>query len=83
MKSRRTNPRRRPATQADVKRAKSEAIQKAMKQALYLVLYVLIEKRGASIDEIRELAEHINMGAFSQMICKNCPRRNFLGDQHE
>ena len=41
---RKTNPRRRPATQADIKKAKNEAADNAMKRVLYMFLYVLVDK---------------------------------------
>lgn len=61
----RTNPRRRPATMADVKRAKAEAQDRAMRMVLYLLLYVLIEKHDASTDFIQSIAEDVNYYADS------------------
>lgn len=61
----RVNPRRKPATMADVRRAKQEAQDRAMRMVLYLLLYVLIEKHSASIDFIQSIAENVNYYADS------------------
>lgn len=53
MKSRRTNPRRRPATQADVQRAKQEAQDRALKAAWSIFFTVLRDKEGYTLDHLR------------------------------
>ena len=62
---RKTNPRRRPATQADVKKAKNEATDNAMKRVLCMFLYVLVDKHGAPKEDIQELAGELNYMADS------------------
>lgn len=62
---RKTNPRRRPATQADIKKAKNEATDNAMKRVLYMFLYVLVDKHGAPKEDIQELAKELNYMADS------------------
>lgn len=59
-KPRKVNPRNRPMTEADVKKAKHEATQSAMKHALYLVLYILIDKHDAPIEDVQQLARELN-----------------------
>lgn len=54
------NPRNHPATKADVNKAKQEAAKTAMKHALYLVLYILIDKHDAPMDEVQQLAAELN-----------------------
>ena len=65
MAKKKINPRRRPATQEDLKRVKNEATSEGIKRTFYLVLYVLIEKHGASYEDIRKLADEINYYADS------------------
>ena len=59
------NPRRRPATLADVKRAKDKATDDAIKLVVYMVMYVLIDKHGAPKEDIQQLGEEINYVADS------------------
>ena len=66
------NPRNRPCTQADLKRAVNYATDTAVRQAIKMVLYVLIDKHDAPaadvqqlFDEIQWLSGHINSGALS------------------
>lgn len=61
MGNRKTNPSKKPATQADVNRARREA----MRRLLYLVLFVLIDKHDAPYEDIQQLAEEINYLADS------------------
>ena len=65
MKNKKVNPRKRPATGADVEKAKKYATNEAIKRILYLVLYVLIEKHDAPYDDIQQLAQEINYYADS------------------
>lgn len=60
MKKKKANPRTRPATMADVKRAKHTATADAVRRMLYLLLYILIDNHGASNEDIKQLAEEIN-----------------------
>ena len=63
--SRKMNTRRRPATEADIKRAKAQAMDEAMQTILYMVLYVLVDKHGATHEEIAQLAAEVNYVADS------------------
>lgn len=65
MKNKKVNPRKRPATGADVEKAKKDATNEAIKRVLYLVLYILIEKHDAPYDDIQQLAQEINYYADS------------------
>lgn len=57
------NPRRKPATQADVNRAKAQATEQAMERAIALMLYILIDKHGAPKDDIQQLAKEVDSTA--------------------
>ena len=59
------NPRRRPATQADVEKAKNQASSEAIRKILYLVLYILIDKHDAPKEDIHQLADEVNYYADS------------------
>ena len=61
----RTNPHKKPATMADVNRAKNAAMLEAMHRSLLLVLYVLIDKHDAPFEDIQQFAEEINYYADS------------------
>lgn len=63
--SKKVNPRRRPATQADVEKAKRQATVEAMKRVLYLILFLLIDKHGAPMEDIQQLAKEVNEEADS------------------
>lgn len=58
-KTKRINPRRRPATQADVERAKNAAVREATTATLAIVLSVLLDKFGAQ-DHIQDVWREIN-----------------------
>lgn len=51
-----TNPRKRPVTQADLNRVKIEAIE----NAFHIMLYVLCDKLNATHDELYQFAREIN-----------------------
>ena len=65
MKKKRVNPHRKPASQADVNRAKNEATNEAIKRICYLMFYILIEKHEAPYEDIQQFAEEINYYADS------------------
>lgn len=65
MKSKKVNPRKRPATGADVEKAKKYATNEAIKRTLYLILYILIEKHEAPYEDIQQLAREVNYYADS------------------
>ena len=54
-----TNPRRKPATQADVKRAKQEAQDKAISLAMCLFLTVMKDKENASNEDLKRIWKEI------------------------
>ena len=54
------NPRKRPVTQADVNKAKQEASTTALRHALYLVLYILIDKHDAPLEDVEQLSQELN-----------------------
>ena len=56
-KAKKVNPRRRPASMADVRKAKSEATNEAMEAVLYMVLYGLIDKIGYTPEQIHDVEE--------------------------
>ena len=59
MSKKRTNPRRRPATQADVERAKNAAVREAVTATLAITLSVLLDKFGGA-DYIQDVWREIN-----------------------
>ena len=65
MGNKKTNPRRQPATMADINRAKTTATIDAMRRMLYLMLYILIDKHQAPREDIMQLAEEFNYYADS------------------
>lgn len=54
-----TNPRRKPATQADIKRAKREAQDKAISLAMCLFLTVMKDKENASNEDLKRIWKEI------------------------
>lgn len=65
MSNKKINPRRKPATQADVKRAKATASEDAIRTALYILLYVLVDKHNATKEELRIVQDELNYTADS------------------
>jgi len=63
--SKRVNPRRIPATAADIERAKEQATDQAIRAAIYMMLYLLADKHGTSKEEICRLAREVNYLADS------------------
>lgn len=59
MKAKKTNPRNRPASQADVDRARQRGQNEALEMVLYVVLYVLMDKHGAKRDEINHIRDDL------------------------
>ena len=52
-KNKKTNPRRQPVTMADIKRAKSDAEDRALKAAWSIFFTVLRDKEGYALDDLR------------------------------
>lgn len=65
MKKKKVNPRRVPATQADIERAKNQATSDAIRRIVYLMLYILIDKHDAPKEDIKQFAEEVNYYADS------------------
>ena len=59
MSKKKTNPRRRPATEADVKRARDEAVKEAVHLASAIFLTVLVDKFDGA-DWIQQVWEEVN-----------------------
>ena len=59
----RTNPRRIPRTQADVDRAYGDCITDGLKRGIDLMLYVLIDKHDAPMEDLQQLARELNHAA--------------------
>lgn len=60
MGKKKVNPNRRPATGADVEKARREGTDTGMERALMLVLYVLIDQHQAPKEDVQALAEEVN-----------------------
>lgn len=54
-----TNPRRKPATQADVKRAKREAQNEALSLSMVIFLTVMKDKEGATNEDLYRIWKEI------------------------
>lgn len=58
-----TNPRRIPRTQADVDKAYSNGVVEGLNRGIDLMLYVLIDKHDAPMDDLQQLASELNHAA--------------------
>lgn len=58
-----TNPRKIPRTQADVERAYNDDIAEGLSRGIDLMLYVLIDKHDAPMDDVQQLASELNHAA--------------------
>lgn len=59
----RVNPRRVPRTQRDVDAAYDAGIAEGLNRGIELMLYVLIDKRAAPMDDVQQLARELNHAA--------------------
>lgn len=57
------NPRRVPRTQRDVDAAYSTGITEGLNRGIELMLYVLIDKHDAPMDDVQQLARELNYAA--------------------
>lgn len=57
------NPRRIPRTQRDVDAAYDAGITEGLNRGIELMLYVLIDKRAAPMDDVQQLARELNHAA--------------------
>ncbi len=58
-----TNPRRVPRTQRDVDAAYSTGVTEGLNRGIELMLYVLIDKHDAPMDDVQQLARELNHAA--------------------
>lgn len=58
-----TNPRKIPRTQADVERAYNDGIAEGLSRGIDLMLYVLIDKHDAPMDDVQQFAGELNHAA--------------------
>lgn len=61
--SAKVNPRRVPRTQKDVDAAFDRGVTEGLHRGIELMLYVLIDKRGAAIDDVQRLAQELDHAA--------------------
>lgn len=73
MPRKKVNPRRRPATQADVERARDKAVEKAVHLCMTVFFTVLLDKEQADKeilhrvwDEVNDLSDSINQGYVTE-----------------
>ena len=57
-KNKRTNPRKRPATMADIKKAKSQALDEALTLAWSNFFMVLADKEGYTVEDMQRVWKH-------------------------
>lgn len=57
------NPRRIPRTQRDVDAAHNAGITEGLKRGVELMVYVLIDKHAASMDDVQQLGRELNHAA--------------------
>lgn len=72
MKKKKVNPRRKPATMADVERAKAKAMVDSLRLAEVLIFTVLLDKQGFDADrlldvwhQVGDLSDSVNKGIVS------------------
>lgn len=59
MKKKKVNPRNRPATQADVNKAKRDAQEEALKLAWSILFTVLRDKEGYEVEDLKRVWEGV------------------------
>lgn len=57
------NPRRVPRTQKDVDAAYDRGVTEGLHRGIELMLYVLIDKHAAAMDDVQRLAQELNHAA--------------------
>ena len=55
-----TNPRRRPATQADVERARDDAVRETVRFCMVVFFTVLLDKFAASKEDLQRVWDEVN-----------------------
>lgn len=83
-KQKKTNPRRRPATQADVERARDTAVKDAVRASMAIFFTVLLDKEQADKEilqrvwkEVNDLSESIKLGYVSLPDLKRTLREEY------
>lgn len=61
--SAKVNPRRVPRTEADVAAAYAKGVTEGLNRGIELMLYVLIDKHDAPIEDVQQLAAELNHAA--------------------
>lgn len=84
MPRKKVNPRRRPATQADVNRARDQAVADAVHLCMAVFFTVLLDKEGADKeilhrvwDEVNDLSDSINKGYVTEADLKRVLREEY------
>lgn len=84
MSAKKTNPRRRPVTEADINAAKNRATRKAVEDSIAIVFTVLCDKCGYTIDEpqyvwkgVNELSDSIGQKRVSMADIKRTLREEY------
>lgn len=82
-KKKRVNPKRRPVTMADVKRAKNEAEDAALRAAWSIFFTVLRDKRGFTLDDLRETWKAVEdlSDSIAKGYCTITDLRHILGEE--
>lgn len=78
MAKKKTNPRKIPRTEADVKRAVEIATRQAVGGAFEMMLYILIDKHDAPPDEVQQLARELDW--LAESLYSNKPGHLTWGD---
>lgn len=84
MPRKKVNPRRRPATQADVNRARDQAVEDAVHLCMAVFFTVLLDKEQADKeilhrvwDEVNDLSDSINQGYVTEADLKRVLREEY------
>jgi hypothetical protein len=84
MPRKKVNPRRRPATQADVNRARDQAVADAVHLCMAVFFTVLLDKEQADKeilhrvwDEVNDLSDSINQGYVTEADLKRVLREEY------
>lgn len=83
MPNKKTNPRRRPATQADVNKAKTQAQEQAVRLAWSIFFTVLRDKEGYDLEGMQRVWGHVNdlSDSISKGYCTVADLRTILKEE--
>lgn len=78
-----TNPRRKPATQADVKKAQERAQEDAVRLAWSIFFTVLRDKEGCTLEDMRRIWAEINdlSDSIAKKYCTVADLRTILREE--